>query len=76
MAKKETQATAEVFMTGLSHAVRLPQAFRFECDTVTEQGVEIQKHVRQTPEARKPYDRRVSFRRTGVVAHQFRRPRT
>ena len=35
MAKKETQATAKVFMTGPSQAVRLPQAFRFECDTVS-----------------------------------------
>lgn len=35
MAKSQTEPTAKVFMTGPSQAVRLPQAFRFECETVS-----------------------------------------
>jgi len=36
MAKKlNDKATAKVFMSGASQAVRLPRAYRFKCDTVT-----------------------------------------
>lgn len=32
---KPKQVTAKVFMSGPSQAVRLPQAYRFDCETVT-----------------------------------------
>lgn len=33
-AKKKHTDTAKVFMSGTSQAVRLPQVYRFDCDTV------------------------------------------
>lgn len=32
--EKKSQQTAKVFMSGRSQAVRLPKAFRFDCDEV------------------------------------------
>jgi virulence-associated protein VagC len=34
MSNKPVSETAKVFMSGRSQAVRLPQAYRFNCDTV------------------------------------------
>lgn len=33
--KTDDQPTAKVFMSGPSQAVRLPQAYRFDCETVS-----------------------------------------